>query len=167
MPDTTRPSVQQLIDHWKLEPMGTENVLFTQTYQSTVETSNGRPQYTAIIALMTADPESFSDMHRLANDELWHFYLGDTVELLLLHIDGTHEIVLLGSNIMSGEKLQHLVPAGSWMGARVKVSGEYSVFGNTMAPGFFEDDFELGSRDALVRQWPEHQELITHLTRQS
>lgn len=165
MSDTTRPSIKQLVEHWKLEPMGTENVLFTQTYQSAVATAEGRPQYTAIIALMTRDAGSFSDMHRLASDELWHFYLGDPIELLLLHPDGRHELIVLGQNVLFSEKLQHLVPAGTWMGARVKPGGEYSVFGNTMAPGFTENDFELGDRDVLSQQWPQHSDLIVALTR--
>ena len=165
MSDTSRPSIQQLVEHWNLEPMGTENVLFTQTYLSAVTSAEGRPQYTAIIALMTSDAGSFSDMHRLANDELWHFYLGDPIELLLLHPDGHHELIVLGQNVLFNEKLQHLVPAGTWMGARVKPEGEYSVFGNTMAPGFTENDFELGDRDALSQQWPQHTDLIAALTR--
>lgn len=162
---STRPSIEQLVDHWKLEPMGKENVLFTQTYQSAVTTAEGRPQYTAIIALMTCDAGSFSDMHKLASDELWHFYLGDPMELLLLHPDGQHEIIVLGQNVLFKEKLQHLVPAGTWMGARVKPGGEYSVFGNTMAPGFTDNDFELGDRSTLSQQWPQHSDLIAALTR--
>lgn len=165
MSDTTRPSIQQLIEHWEFEPMEAENILFTQTYLSHHDPAKGKPQYTAIIAMMTADPDSFSDMHRLASDELWHFYLGDPLELLLLHPNGDQELIVMGQNVLSGEKLQHLVPAGTWMGARVRHPGEYSVFGNTMSPGFVQEDFELGDREFLIEHWPEHREIITALTR--
>lgn len=161
-----RPSVEQLIAHWDLVPMGTENVLFKQSYLSSQEDDNGNPVYTAILALITNHPASYSDMHRLANDELWHFYLGDAIELLLLHPTGESELIILGQDILAGEKLQYLVPAGVWMGARLKLDGEYAVFGNTMAPGFTEKDFEIGIAAKLKAQWPQHAELIDSLSRQ-
>ena len=165
MSSTNRPSVDELIAHWKLEPMGTENVLFTQSYLSDQQDSKGNPVYTAIVALITSDPESYSDMHRLANDELWHFYLGDTLELLLLYPGGESELILLGQDVLAGEKLQYLVPAGVWMGAVLKNGGEYAVFGNTMAPGFTEEDFDIGIEQELLSAWPQRAELISRLTR--
>lgn len=165
MSSKKRLTVDELISHWNLEPMGTENVLFAQSYLSDQQDQNGNPQYTAIIALITNHPDSYSDMHRLANDELWHFYLGDAVELLLLRPDGSSELVILGQGILIGEKLQFLVPAGVWMGARLKSGGEYAVFGNTMSPGFMEKDFEIGSAKELKVTWPQHTDIIDSLTR--
>ena len=120
MSSKKRLSVDELIAHWNLEPMGAENVLFTQSYLSDQQDENGNPQYTAIIALITNDPDSYSDMHRLASDELWRFYLGDAIELLLLQPNGCSELIILGQEILAGEKLQFLVSAGVWMGARLK-----------------------------------------------
>lgn len=166
MSSTKRPSTDELIAHWNLEQMDTENVLFTQSYLSNQQDENGNPQYTAIIALITNHPDSYSDMHRLANDELWHFYLGDAIELLILLPDGSSEIVILGQNIMAGQRLQYLVPAGVWMGARLKSGGENAVFGNTMSPGFMEKDFEIGNAKELKATWPEQADMIDSLTRQ-
>jgi hypothetical protein len=165
MSSKKRPSIEELIEHWHLEPMETENVLFTQSYLSDQQDENGNPQYTAILALITNNPNSFSDMHRLANDELWHFYLGDAVELLLLRPDGSSEVVILGHDILAGQRLQYLVPAGVWMGAKLKSDGEYAVFGNTMSPGFTEKDFEIGKAFELKRKWPQRADMIDSLTR--
>jgi predicted cupin superfamily sugar epimerase len=166
MSSKNRPSVDELIAHWNLELMGAENVLFTQSYLSDQQDENGNPQYTAIVALITNHPDSYSDMHRLVNDELWHFYLGDAIELLLLRPDGSSELVILGQDIRVGERFQYLVPAGVWMGARLKSGGEYAVFGNTMSPGFMEKDFEIGKAKELKATWPQQADMIDGLTRQ-
>lgn len=114
----------------------TEQVWFSQTYLDPKSNSDGRPLCTAIIAMVTDDPATFSDMHRLPTDELWLFHLGDPIELLLLHPDGRDDLVILGVDVLDGQEVQHVVPAGAWMGARLRAGGEYGVWGNTMAPGY-------------------------------
>jgi len=57
--------------------------------------TDGKLLCSAIVALVTDDPSTFSDMHRLPTDEIWHFYRGDPIELLLLHRDGRDELVVL------------------------------------------------------------------------
>ena len=44
-------------------------------------------------------------MHRLPTDELWHFYLGDPIELVLLDSDGSDEIVILGQDVLAGQRI--------------------------------------------------------------
>ena len=160
-----RPSAEELVKLWRLETMETENVLFTQTYVSPKIGADGKVLSTAIVALLTDDPQSFSDMHRLPTDEIWHFYLGDAIELLLLDPNGKDEIVVLGHDISNNENVQFVVPAGVWMGARLRPGGTYGVYGNTMAPGYSLDDFEGGVADELVSHWPQHADLIRALTR--
>jgi len=92
-------------------------------------------------------------------------YLGDPIELLLLHPDGRDELVLLGTDVLNGQRIQTVVPHGTWMGARLKPGGEYGEYGNTMAPGFVPSDFEPPDTDALVERWPHRAELIRALTR--
>jgi predicted cupin superfamily sugar epimerase len=160
-----RPTADELRRLWGLTKMPQEDVLFTPTYESAGQGPDGKPLCTAIVAMVTAAPGSFSDMHRLPTDEIWHFYLGDPVELLLLHPDGQDELVVLGGDVLGGQRVQTTVPSGTWMGARLRPGGEYGVYGNTMAPGFVAGDFELGDRTALGAQWPQRAELITALTR--
>ena len=52
---------------------------------------------TAIYFLLT--PETFSAMHRLVSDEVYHFYLGDPVELLCLREDGSGEVLTMGTDL--------------------------------------------------------------------
>ena len=151
-----RPTIDELVTHWRMQPMETENVMFSQSYVGKAST--------AIIAMLTDDPQSFSNMHRLPTDEIWHFYFGDAIELLLLDPKGKDEVIILGQDVLKGEHVQYVVAAGMWMGARIRPGGNYAIFGNTMAPGFSLDDFEGVLAEELIAQWPQHEMLIRALT---
>jgi uncharacterized protein len=170
----TSPHISQLIEHFGLERLPVEGVLFKQTYRATemiepdglpTRYRGEKPYGTCVIALLTDDEDSLSSMHRLTTDEIWHFYMGDPIEMLLLHTDGSTEQRVLGHAIFEGQLLQTVVPRGAWMGARLVPGGAYALFGNTMAPGFTSPDFENGDRDALIAQYPSARDLITALTR--
>lgn len=160
-----RPTAEQLTQLWQLKKMPQEDVLFVPTYESAARDEAGKPMCTAMVAMFTTETGSFSDMHRLPTDELWHFHLGDPIELLLLHPDGRNELIVLGADVLGGQRIQATVPSTTWMGARLRPGGEYGVYGNTMAPGFAPSDFEPGDRRELTRRWPHRAELITALTR--
>lgn len=121
-----------------------------------------RPHSTAIYYLLT--PETCSVLHRLWTDEVWHFYLGDPVELLLLRPEGTGQIVPVGTDLPIGERPQVVVPRGAWMGARLQPGGRFALLGTTMAPGFDPADFEVGEREVLQRAYPDFTEWIVALT---
>jgi predicted cupin superfamily sugar epimerase len=122
-----------------------------------------RSASTAIYYLLT--PDSFSAMHRLRGDEIFHFYLGDPVELLQINANGIGEVFVLGQDIVADMKLQHMVPGGAWQGSRLRAGGKYALLGTTVAPGFDYQDFEIGERDELLTEFPQFAELIKALTR--
>jgi predicted cupin superfamily sugar epimerase len=159
-----RPTKDELIRLWRLARMPLENVLYKRTYVSSEMGVDDKPIYSAIVAMVTDDPATFSEMHTLPTDELWHFYLGDAIEVLLLYPDGHDEVVTLGHDVLAGEQIQLLVPRGVCMGARLRPGGEYGVFGNTMAPGFVPSDFRRAAADELLARWPHQAELIEALT---
>ena len=157
-----------------LEVLPLEGGHFRQTYQAdeTVavpapdpEHPLVKPRSTAILYLLSADPDSFSALHRLPADEIYHFYLGDPVELLLLRQDGESEVVTLGHDILNGQHVQFAVPAGVWQGSRLVPGGEFALMGTTMAPGFIEEDYIPGNRESLLEEYPDRAELIRLLTR--
>ena len=123
-----------------------------------------RDASTAIYYLLT--PDSFSAMHRVRGDEVFHFYRGDPVEMLQLRADGASEVVIMGVDIANGMSPQVLAPAGVWQGMRLVPGGAVALLGTTMAPGFDRSDFELGQRAELVRLFPAHAERIAALTRE-
>ena len=167
-----RLTARQICEILKLEPHPVEGGRFAQTYQSVhkvakealpMSYSGARPVGTAIYYLLT--PETFSELHRLPGDEIFHFYLGDPLELLELRPDGTSAWIVLGQDIVAGMRPQHVVPAGVWQGSRLLPRGEYALLGTTMAPGFDPADYQTGSREKLIAEYPELREQITNLTR--
>ena len=154
-----------------LQPLAVEGGYFAETYRSALvlaqpplaSYSGQRALSTAIYYLLT--PDTFSAMHRLKGDELYHFYLGDPVEMLVLKPDGEAGTVLLGPDILSGMRLQYPVPAGAWQGSRLAPGGKFALMGTTMSPGFDPADFELGEREELSRRYPGYAAAIAALTR--
>lgn len=167
-------TTEALIRKLGLEVLPLEGGHFRQTYKAdeTVaapapgqEHPLVKPRSTAIFYLLSDEPDSFSALHRLPTAEIYHFYLGDPVELLLLRQDGGSEVVTLGHDILNGQHVQFAVPAGVWQGSRVVPGGEFALMGTTMAPGFVDTDYVPGDRDTLLKRFPDRAELIRLLTR--
>ena len=107
----------------------------------------------------------FSGFHRIASDELWHFYDGNGLVIYEIKPGGSLVKHLLGKDIEEGESFQVLVPAGSWFASRVEVADGFALCGCTVAPGFDYEDFEMADRKQLTNEYPEHEALISALTR--
>jgi predicted cupin superfamily sugar epimerase len=118
---------------------------------------------TAIYYLLTR--EAFSAIHRIKTDEVYHFYLGDPVELVQLLPDGSGRVMLLGNDLTSGAHVQIVVLRGTWHGARLAEGGKYALLGTTVSPGFEFADFEIGDRTDLIRSYPSFRDSIISLTR--
>ncbi|MFJ6698971.1 cupin domain-containing protein [Streptomyces sp. NPDC091272] len=146
-----------------LRPLPVEGGLFRRTWAGPPD-ATGRASGSAIMVLLTSAPGDFSALHRLPADEVWHFYRGDPLELLLLAPDGTDRLVPLG-DFARGGPVQYVVPAGTWMGARVARGGGWSLFGTTMAPGFAPADYEGGDPDRLAARYPRQAVRIRELCR--
>lgn len=162
-------SAQVIAKMLDLKPLGVEGGLFAQTWSadSGADHNKGadRPAGTAIYALFTDEPDSFSALHRLDATEVWHHYLGDPLHVVLLHPDGTHEVRALGTDLLHGQRPQLIIEAGTWMGAYVPSPGSYTLIGCTMAPGFVGTAYEGGVQTELLTAYPAATELITRLTR--
>ena len=165
---------EQLIKMFKLEPLPIEGGLFFQSYLSAETISRAglpdrfsreKPFGTAIIYLLTPEPDSFSALHKLPTDEVYHFYLGDAVELLQLHADGSSERIILGQDLLGGQKVQHVVPREVWQGSHLLPGGQFALLGTTMAPGYTDEDYVAGDADELIIAYPEQEALIEQLTR--
>ncbi|MGA2502236.1 MAG: cupin domain-containing protein [Tepidisphaeraceae bacterium] len=150
----------------KLEPHPVEGGFFRRTYTSagSVELPRGaRAQGTAIYYLL--EPGTFSEMHVLASDEIFHFYLGDPMEMLQLHPDGRSAIFTLGPDLAAGQHVQLVVPAGVWQGTRLLGDGKVALLGCSVTPGFDFADYRNASFAELVSRWPAEAERIRNLTR--
>jgi predicted cupin superfamily sugar epimerase len=118
---------------------------------------------TAIYYLL--EPGTFSEMHVLTSDEIFHFYLGDPVEMLQLWPNGDSKIVTLGTDLQAGQHVQLTVAAGVWQGTLLAEGGKVALLGCTVVPGFDFEDYRGGSYVELVEKWPAEAERIRRLTR--
>jgi hypothetical protein len=163
---------EELKVFFDLKPLPLEGGYFSEFFRSpeTLTQSALPERYKSSKSTMTSifyllEPGTFSAFHRLQSDEIYHFYLGDPVDLVLLNMDGSLTNVTLGSDIYAGHQLQYAVPKGVWQGSALMPGGQYALMGCTVAPGFDPDDYEHGHWETLLRQYPAHHALIMKLTK--
>ena len=150
-----------------------EGGYFRQTYRSEIMIARGalppgfggpRSASTAIYFLL--EGENFSAFHRLRSDEMWHFYAGSPLSVEVIEPAGSRSTILLGNDSDAGQMFQAVVPAGCWFASHVVDWKGWALAGCTVAPGFDFEDFEMGRRKELVRQYPQHAEILGKLTRE-
>ncbi|MCB0101189.1 MAG: cupin domain-containing protein [Anaerolineales bacterium] len=145
--------IEALIQHFKFEPLPVEGTLFTSTYRSS-DMPDGKPFGTGMIGMYCHEPRSVSYFHKLTIDEMWHFYGGDPLRLILLYPDGSSRDVILGNDPLNGHEVQFVIPAGVWQAGHCVEGGKYSLFGCTLAPGFTGDIFTGGTQTELLQSHP-------------
>jgi uncharacterized protein len=155
----------------KLEPHPCEGGWFTQTWRAEemIPKAALPERYPAERAAGTAiyyllEPHTFSELHRLASDEIFHFYLGDPVEMLQLWPDGSTRTFVLGNDLAAGMHVQLQVPKDVWQGSRLIAGGSFALLGCTVSPGFDYADYETGRREVLLGQYPQADAMIRALT---
>ena len=160
---------QYWINHLDLSPHP-EGGYYRATYKSDLTIARSalpssyqgdRSASTAIYFLL--DEGNFSAFHRIASDEVWHFYAGSSLVVYVIDAEGNYSELHLRDG--SGEVFQAVVKAGCWFASRVKNAAGFALVGCTVAPGFDFADFELAARSELIRTFPAHRKLIEELTR--
>lgn len=165
----TANEVKQLLG---LTPHPREGGWFIQTYAAS-ETLNptsfadsrySTPRRTSTAIYYLLEPDTFSEMHCLRSDEVFHFYAGDPVEMLQLLPDGSGRTIVIGNNLAAGQRPQVLVERGVWQGSRLVEGGTWALLGCTVSPGFEYEDYDSASRAELTSRWPAFSTRIAALT---
>ena len=112
----------------------------------------GRPLGSGLYFLVT--PAAPVRLHRIMNDQLYHYYLGDPLELLLLYADGHTDRVVIGPDLLAGQRVQFMIPGGTFHTARLIGQRRWFLGGSTEWPGVIPADVELGDAAALVKRFP-------------
>ena len=167
-------SAGRLIAHFGLQPHP-EGGYYRETYRSAtdVEVRAGRRAASTAIYYLLEDSD-YSAWHRIASDEIWHFYAGQALNVHVLDEGGTLRTHRLGDPLRDpGCAFQAVVPAGRWFAAELAsrplraqheaAGSAFALVGCTVAPGFEFHEFELADAQALIRTYPEHAELIGRL----
>src|SRR5262245_61398611 len=111
-----------------------------------------RPLGSALYFMVT--PGAPVRLHRIRNDQLYHYYLGDPLELFLLHAAGGAERIVVGPDIRSGQYLQFLIPGNTFHTARLLGRGRWFLGASTEWPGVVPADVEIGKLDELAGKYP-------------
>lgn len=109
-----------------------------------------RPIGSALYFMVT--PSAPVKLHRIRNDQLYHYYLGDPLQVLLMRNGGEH--VIVGPDLKAGHRVQLLIPGNTFHTARVIGSKRWFLGASTEWPGVIPADVELGKPDVLTAEFP-------------
>jgi len=122
--------------------------------------------FSTSIYYLLENPE-YSAFHRLKSDEIWHFYEGSSIQLYIVLPNGEFRKLILGKQPEEGQYFQAVIPKGCWFAAHVSEPKAFALVGCSVSPGFDFEDLEMGSREKLLKRFPQHSQLITKFTRNS
>ena len=111
---------------------------YRQTFQD-ARKGNERAASTAIYYLLKQG--EMSAWHRIDAAECWHYYAGASLDLRIAEDGKPPTSHRLGADILAGEYPQVVVPPGAWQSAQS--TGDWTLVGCTVAPGFEFEFFEL------------------------
>lgn len=168
----TASDVKRLLN---LQPHPREGGWYVRTWESEehvaassfADARYAGPRRTSTAIYYLLEPGTFSEMHVLKSDEIFHHYLGGPVEMLQCFPYGTSQRVVLGKDLAAGERPQLTVPRGVWQGSHLlhpEDPNAWALLGCTVSPGFEFEDYEDAPREALIAKWPQERELIEKLT---
>jgi predicted cupin superfamily sugar epimerase len=168
---TSADDVIRVLD---LKPLPDEGGYYRETYRSAKINAPGQifgfnspePRVISTAIYFLVRPESFSALHRIKSDEVFHFYAGDSVEMIQIDESGNIAHVTIGSDIFNGETPQVVVRKGTWQALRLKSGGAWALMGTTVSPGFEFSDFELGEREKMIKMFPQLSDDIIKFSRE-
>jgi predicted cupin superfamily sugar epimerase len=115
---------------------------YRETFRDARVDASGRSVSTAIYFLLARGERSH--WHRIDAVEVWHYHAGDALTLRIVGDSGTRS-VRLGADLAAGEAPQAIVPPHAWQAA--ESTGDWTLVGCTVAPGFDFAKFELAAKD--------------------
>lgn len=164
----------QSADYWieklKLEPHP-EGGFFKETYRANLLIDEGAlpadfqgHRFIATGIYFLLKQGHFSAFHKIKSDEMWHFYDGQSLEIVYIDASGDLITIKLGRDFDKGEVLQAVVPANCYFGSYLPKDSTYALVGCTVSPGFDFQDFEMPSKEEMLRLYPQFDRIISKLT---
>jgi uncharacterized protein len=158
----TRPTAEEVKAMLGLEPHPTCGFV-AETYRSPSKIpatalpeayEGDRPYGSALYFLVSPDAQIV--MHRIRSDQLYHHYMGDPLEVLMLYPDGTGAVAAVGSDLAGGERPQLFVPGGTFHTSRLAPGDSgYALLASTEWPGVEPPDVEHGNIEELIAAFPD------------
>jgi uncharacterized protein len=116
--------------------------------------ADGPPLGSAVYFMMS--PAAPVKLHRIKNHQLYHHYLGDPIEVLMLHDDGTHTFAVVGADLRAGQRVQLFIPGNTLHIARIIGERRWSSAPAPNGQAWFRPrDVDLGDAEALSAKYPD------------
>jgi len=160
-------TVQSLVQSLNLIPHP-EGGYFAEHYRSeeTIEPAGfSGPRALATSIYFLLEEGQFSALHRIKSDEIWHFYLGDPLEIIEIDQNGQWISTILGQELGEGQLLSYVVKAGNWFGSRPFAGSKFSLVGCSVSPGFDFQDFEMPPRSYFEKEFPDLKTKLQEITK--
>ena len=135
------PTAADIIARLQLKPHP-EGGHYRETFRDSRLDESGRSLSTAIYFLLARGEHSH--WHRIDAVEIWHYHAGSALVLQIAD-DGDKRSIRIGPDLSAGEVPQAAVPAHAWQAA--ESTGDWTLVGCTVAPGFDFATFELAQKD--------------------
>lgn len=136
-----KPTAAEIIRALDLAPHP-EGGFYRETFRDAALVG-GRSASTCIYFLLPAGVTS--RWHRVDAVETWHWYAGAALDLRIAARDATFASLMLGPDVLTGQRPQAVVPMGHWQQACSL--GTWTLVGCTVAPGFSFAGFEIAGPD--------------------
>jgi len=122
------------------------------------------PRALGSVLYFMVTPEAQIVLHRIRADQMYHHYLGDPLEVLLLYPDGTGRVTVMGSDLEREMRPQLFIPGSTFHTSRLPPGGSYSLLGTSEWGGVEPSDVEIGNPEKLIRTYPAFAEQIRSFT---
>jgi len=104
-------------------------------------------------------------LHKIHSDQMFHFYFGSPLEVLLLYPDGHSDIKILGHDLASGMTPQLFIPANTFHTCKILGDGEYALLATSewisVDP---KEDVVRGDISALMQTYPDRKNDLSRFT---
>ena len=120
----------------------------------------GGPRPLGSVLYFLVTPHAHLVLHRIRADQMYHHYLGDPLDVLLLYGDGSGEICTVGKDLRNGMRPQLFIPGGTFHVGHLRPGARYALLGTTEWPAVEPPDVEVGDRKALMAAYPKMRDTI-------
>ena len=119
-----------------------------------------KPVSTIYYMLTDNDLSAFHRLHGMT--EIWYYHAGEPLNIYVIDIDGE----LIVHNLSPDGEMQVVIHPEQWFAADIPSKEGFCLVGCAVAPAFTFENFELGRKDELLKQFPQHAEIIERLCRE-
>jgi predicted cupin superfamily sugar epimerase len=144
-------AIDSLVDTLHLQPHP-EGGFYREMYRSETLVQErdqvDKSAFTSIYYLLSGD--DFSAWHRIKSDEAWYFHVGCDVIIYFFDHNNLLQTVQLG---LESNHFQATIPANTWFAAKPVDESSFCLVSCAVAPGFDFNDFEIGERESLLKEF--------------